>query len=58
MSKKRDYKRIYYYEHINGTIHKKPAIAVETGGSPSEYFNSPFVKKWWCEVEEVENKRN
>lgn len=36
----------YYYEHENGTIHWKPVFVVESIG-PYEYFDSPFVKRWW-----------
>lgn len=42
----------YVYEHVNGTIHRKPALVVDSGGGPWEYFNSPFVKKWWREKED------
>jgi hypothetical protein len=38
---------MYYYQHTNGTIHKKSDFVVDTGGGPNEYFQSPFVKKWW-----------
>ncbi|WP_373054317.1 hypothetical protein [Thioalkalivibrio sp.] len=41
----------YFYEHVNGTIHRKPAIVVEMGGGPHEYFDSPNVKRWWREQE-------
>lgn len=34
----------YYYLHTNSQIIWKPKIAVE---SHSEYFNSPFVVKYW-----------
>lgn len=37
----------YYYEHTDGSIHRKPAIVVEMGGGPRDYFDSPFVKRWW-----------
>ena len=40
---------MYYYEHIDGTIHKKPTIVVDMGGGPYVYFDSPFVKRWWKE---------
>ena len=38
---------MYFYEHENGTVQKKPDRVVDMGGGPSEYFDSPFVKKWW-----------
>lgn len=44
--------RTYFYEHENGTIIRKPAIVVESGGDPAEYFDSPFVKRWWMEESE------
>ena len=37
----------YYYQHIDGTVHYKPFIVVEMGGGPIDYFNSPFVLKYW-----------
>jgi hypothetical protein len=37
----------YFYEHTNGEIIKKPQIVVQMAGGPHEYFNSPFVKRWW-----------
>lgn len=49
---------MYYYEHVNGTIHTKPDIVVDMGGGPGEYFAGPFVKKWWhLKDEEIENVR-
>jgi hypothetical protein len=33
----------YYYLHTNGDLIRKPFGI----GSPLEYFDSPFVKKWW-----------
>ena len=39
---------MYYYKHVNGTIIKKPDIVVQ---DPYEYFDSPFVVKWWYESE-------
>ena len=47
-------KKIYYYEHTNGEIIRKPAFVVETNTTPEEYFDSPFVKRWWYELEEEE----
>lgn len=37
----------YYYEHTDGSIHWKPDRVVEMGGGPYEYFQGPFVKRWW-----------
>lgn len=37
----------FFYEHADGSVHRKPALVVEMGGGPAEYFNSPFVKRWW-----------
>jgi hypothetical protein len=37
----------YWYIHVDGSIHFKPKVVVETGGTPSEYFAGPFVKRWW-----------
>lgn len=39
----------YFYEHVDGSIHRKPDIVVDAGGGPRDYFNSPFVKRWWHE---------
>ena len=36
---------MYFYEHVNGETIKKPDIVVAP--SPHEYFDSPFVKRWW-----------
>ena len=44
---------MYFYEHANGTIIKKPDFVVETGGGPYDYFDSPFVKRWWHETDGV-----
>lgn len=41
----------YFYEHINGTVHRKPDVVVDMGGGPREYFSGPFVKRWWHEDE-------
>lgn len=46
--------RVYFYEHVNGEVIRKPAILVDGGGGPDEYFNSPFVKRWWSEGGEPE----
>lgn len=43
--------RIYYYLHTNGSLIKKPAIVVESAGV-NDYFNSPFVRKYWVATTE------
>jgi len=35
----------YYYLHTNGDLIFKPAIVFD---SDPEYFNSPFVKRYWA----------
>lgn len=37
----------YYYEHTNGGVHWKPRVVVDSAGGPREYFDSPFVARWW-----------
>ena len=37
---------MYVYEHINGTYHFKPDMAVRSLGEKM-YFDSSFVKEWW-----------
>ncbi|MEC8776817.1 MAG: hypothetical protein VXX79_18455, partial [Pseudomonadota bacterium] len=37
----------YYYEHENGSVIRKPAIVVDSGGGPWQYFSGPFVRRWW-----------
>lgn len=37
----------YFYEHTNGSIIEKPQIVAQMGGGSHEYFDSPFVVKWW-----------
>ena len=37
--------KYYYYLHTNGDLIGKPPIVVD---SDSSYFDSPFVKKFWC----------
>lgn len=44
-------KRTYYYLHTNGVLMKKPAIVVESVGV-NDYFNSPFVRKYWVATTE------
>jgi hypothetical protein len=39
----------YFYQHSEGAVIEKPAIVVERGGGPWEYFSGPFVKGWWFE---------
>lgn len=38
---------MYYYEHVDGETIPKPDIVVDMAGGPLEYFNSPFVARWW-----------
>lgn len=41
---------VYKYEHVNGSIISKPAMIIDYyDGGPREYFDSPFVKRWWYE---------
>ena len=44
---------MYYYEHTNGEIISKPDIVVDGIGC-KEYFDSPFVKRYWYEASENE----
>ena len=44
--------RMYYYLHTNGKIISKRAIVAEMGTTPAEYFDSPFVKKYWLVKDE------
>jgi len=37
----------YWYLHTNGERIYKPAIVVESGGGARDYFDSPFVVKYW-----------
>ena len=38
---------MYYYElYENGKIIAKHDLAVDAVG-PDDYFDSPFVKRWW-----------
>lgn len=37
----------YIYLHTNGNLIAKVAYVVDKYSSPKEYFNSPYVKKWW-----------
>ena len=37
----------YYYLHENGDLISKSPAAVDSLG-PYEYFDSPFVRLWWC----------
>jgi len=49
-------KRTYYYLHTNGALLKKPAIVVESCGV-NDYFNSPFVRKYWVATTEKDIKQ-
>ena len=41
---------VYKYEHTNGEIITKPQVVVESmPGGAFEYFDSPFVRRWWKE---------
>jgi hypothetical protein len=40
---------MYYYEHTNGTVISKTDYVVNASGGPGEYFDSPFVVRWWHE---------
>lgn len=44
---------MYFYEHVNGEIISKPAFICEVGTTPEEYFDSPFVKRWWKEEDKA-----
>jgi hypothetical protein len=46
----------YIYEHVDGTLHRKPFIVVDMGGGPIEYFDSPFVKDWWIEKPQIDKE--
>lgn len=48
--------RTYYYLHTNGALIKKPAIVVESAGV-NDYFNSPFVRKYWVATTEKDVKQ-
>lgn len=37
----------FFYEHTDGSVHRKPFRVVDMGGGPLDYFDSPFVKRWW-----------
>lgn len=47
----------YLYEHTDGSILRKPAVVVDMSGGPEDYFDSPFVKRWWRDSEEPEPER-
>ena len=39
---------MYAYLHVNGKVLQKPDIVVDTmPGGAEEYFDSPYVVKWW-----------
>jgi len=44
---------MYYYEHTNGEIIRKPDCVVDGVGSEA-YFNSPFVLRYWHEDDKEE----
>lgn len=44
---------MYWYEHIDGTVHQKPDIVVDMAGGPRVYFEGPLVKRWWWEPDEI-----
>lgn len=48
----------YFYEHANGSIIMKVGHVVTTGTSPLEYFDSPFVLRWWRGDDWPSNLRN
>lgn len=37
----------YYYIHQNGELIRKVGHVVDSGGGPFEYFDSPFVTRWF-----------
>jgi len=37
----------YFYEHANGSIIMKVGWAVTTNTTPEEYFEGPFVLRYW-----------
>jgi len=43
----------YFYQHTNGSIIEKPDRVVDFGGGPSLYFDSPFVRDWWWEPDDL-----
>lgn len=48
--------RWYWYEHVSGEIIRKPAIVIDMGGGPKEYFDSPFVKRWGTEEDDPDRE--
>jgi len=42
---------MYFYEHTNGEIIRKPDAVVEPIGA-ERYFASPFVVKYWHEEDD------
>ena len=42
---------MYKYLHKNGTEQKVPDYVVKTFGGPRGYFDSPYVVRWWHEVD-------
>lgn len=49
-------KRTYYYLHTNGSLISKSAIVVESCGV-NDYFNSPFVRKYWVATTDKDVKQ-
>lgn len=45
---------MYFYEHKDGSIIRKPDIVVDTAGGPNEYFTGPNVTRWWHEKDTPE----
>jgi len=46
---------MYYYEHTDGSTISKPDIVVDMAGGPDDYFDSPFVVRWWYYDEDDEH---
>lgn len=49
-------KRTYFYLHTNGDLIEKNAHVVESVGV-NDYFNSPFVRKYWVATTEKDVKQ-
>jgi len=45
-------KSTYFYLHQNGSVIMKPGTVVDSIGE-LEYFNSPFVKRYWKITDEM-----
>jgi hypothetical protein len=48
---------MYFYEHTNGKIIGKIDYVVDSVG-PYDYFDSPFVKRWWHEEDKKKIETN